>query len=84
MFCDTEQKASLIEIKKDPRRGIELSMVGYGSPKREAARTLEGLFKKLFEYFSKLNISKDDNNFVNYITSKTEKKSRNNFLKLNN
>ncbi|HLM61278.1 MAG TPA: hypothetical protein VK308_10770, partial [Pyrinomonadaceae bacterium] len=55
-----------------------------GSPKREAARTLGSLFKKLFKYFQELNISNDDNNFTNYITSKTEKKSRNNFLKLNN
>jgi hypothetical protein len=55
-----------------------------GSPEREAARTLAPLFEKLFKYFQELDISKDDNNFTNYITSKSEKKNRNNFLKLNN
>lgn len=47
-----------------------------GSPRREAARTLGSLFKKLIKYFEKLDISKDDNNFVNYINSKSEKKNK--------
>ncbi len=50
-----------------------------GSPKREAARTLSLLFKKLFQYFQKLDISKYDNNFVNYITPKPEKENASNF-----
>jgi DNA invertase Pin-like site-specific DNA recombinase len=55
-----------------------------GSPKREATRTLTVLFKKLFEYFQKLDTSKSDNPFIDYLNSKTEKKYRNNFLKFNN
>ena len=55
-----------------------------GSPEREATRTLTVLFKKLIEYFQKLDTSKSDNPFIDYLNSKTEKKYGNNFLKFNN
>jgi site-specific DNA recombinase len=55
-----------------------------GSPYREAARTLAKLYKKLFMYFDTLDTSKNDNHFINYLISKTEKKRINNFPKFIN
>jgi site-specific DNA recombinase len=55
----------------------------YGSPGPETSRTLGALIKKLFNYFSKLDASKSDNNFLYYLNSKPEKKYINNFPKFN-
>ena len=82
--CEIQDKSVLIKPYFPFQLMAERPAFTSGSPYREAARTLTPLFKKLFKYFSKLDISKDDNNFVNYINSKQEKKSKSNFLKLNN
>lgn len=82
--CEIEEKNVTVKPHFEFQLMAERSAFTSGSPKREATRTLELLFKKLFTYFEKLDTSKNDNNFVNYITSKTEKKYRNNFLRLNN
>lgn len=56
----------------------ERQPLSFGSPQREAARTLETLYKKLFVYFENLDTSKSDNFFSNYLTSKRRKKYENN------
>lgn len=77
--CEIEEKNVTVKPEIPFQMIAERPAFTAGSPKREAARTLIALFKKLFTYFRKLDISKDDNNFVNYITSKTEKTNLNNF-----
>jgi site-specific DNA recombinase len=56
-----------------------------GSPYRETTRTLKALFKKLFVYFKDLNedTSKSNDEFINYVTSKSEKSNGYNSLTLN-
>jgi hypothetical protein len=78
--CEIEGKNVFVKPYLPFQLIAERPVFAAGSPKREAARTLAPLFEKLFKYFQELDISKNDNNFTNYITSKTEKKSRNNFL----
>lgn len=81
--CEIEDKNVSVKPYLPFQLIAERRVFTSGSPKREAARTLSRLFKKLFTYFEKLDISKDDNNFINYVTSKTEKKNRSYFLRLN-
>lgn len=82
--CEIEDKNVLVKPEFPFQLVAERQPFTSGSPYREAARTLSDLFKKLFQYFEKLDTSKSDNNFVNYINSKPEKKDRNNFPRFNN
>lgn len=66
----SERKILIIKLQKPFQMVTERQSFTAGSPYREASRTL---FKKLFKYFKELDTSKDDNNFINYINSKSEK-----------
>ncbi len=78
-----EGKTVLVKLETPFEMVVERQSFTSGSPYREATRTLASLFKKLFIYFKNLDTSKSSDEFINYVTSKTEKKSINNFLKSN-
>lgn len=82
--CEIEDKNVLVKPEYPFQLMAERQSFTSGSPYREAARTLSSLFKKLFQYFEKLDTSKSDNQFTNYPNSKLEKKDKNNFLRFNN
>lgn len=82
--CEINGKNILVKPYLPFRLMLNRPRFTSGSPEREATRTLTVLFKKLIKYFKKLDTSKSDNLFIDYLNSKTEKKYRNNFLKLNN
>lgn len=75
-----EGKEVLVKMNLPFQMIAERAHFTSGSPQREARRTLSKLFKDLCAYFKNLDISKDDNNFVNYINSKQEKDDRYNLL----
>ena len=64
-----EGKSVTITPKNQFQTLVDRPSFTYGSPHREATRTLTQLFKKLFKYFKELDTSKSDNNFANYIKS---------------
>jgi len=68
-----EGKSVSIKLKTPFEIVAERQSFTSGSPKREARRTLAPLLKNLFKYFKELDISKNDDELVNYISSKTEK-----------
>lgn len=79
--CEINEKNVLVKPYLEFQLMAERPRFTSGSPNREAARTLGLLYKTLSKYFQQLDVSKDNNNFTNYITSKTKKNYRNNFLK---
>jgi len=82
--CEIEDKNVSVKPHLPFHLIAERPAFASGSPKREAARTLLPLFKKLFKYFGSLDNSKSDEEFINHSTSKQKKMYRNNFPKLNN
>ncbi len=81
--CEIEDKNVLVKPYFPFQLIAERPVFTAGSPYREAVRTFRLLFKELFKYFKNSDISKDDNNIVDYITSKSEKRHKNNFSKFN-
>lgn len=78
-----ERKNLTIKLQIPFQMVVERPSFTAGSPQRETTRTFSELAKNLLKYFKNLDTSKSDDEFVNYITSKTEKKSVNSFLKSN-
>lgn len=76
--CEIKDKNVLVKPYFPYQLMAEREPLTSGSPKREAVRTLASLFKKLFKYFSNLEIAKSDNNFINYTISKNDIGNRNN------
>lgn len=76
IFSDSEIKEKSVFLKPElPFQMIaDRSCFTAGSPYREAARTLGQICHSLFQYFSDLDTSKNDNALSNYLTSKTPKK----------
>lgn len=81
--CEIKDKNVLLKPYFPYKLIAERQPFTTGSPYREAARTFSNLFKQLFEYFSKSDISKSDNDFVNYINAKNIRTNKYNSLKLN-
>ncbi|HSK70380.1 MAG TPA: zinc ribbon domain-containing protein, partial [Pyrinomonadaceae bacterium] len=69
--CEVNEKNILVKPYLPFQLMLERTRFTAGSPYREAARTLSSLFKKLYKYFSNTDTSKSDNQFLNYLTSKT-------------
>lgn len=82
--CEINGKNILVKPFLPFQLILERPRLTSGSPKREATRTLTVLYKKLIKYFEMLHTSKNDNPFIDYLNSKTEKKCKNTFLKFNN
>lgn len=80
--CEVNGKNVLVKPYLPFQLMLERPRFTSGSPYREAARTLSVLFKNLFKYFQ--TTSKIDSEFINYPTSKPEKKLKRNFPKFNN
>lgn len=79
--CEIEDKNVLVKPEYPFQLIAERQPFTSGSPYREAARTFRSLFKKLFKYFEKLDTSKNDNQFLNYLNSKPERIRRRDFPK---
>jgi site-specific DNA recombinase len=77
--CEIEDKNILVKPHFPFQLLAERQPFTSGSPRREAARTLAKLYKKLFTYFDALDTSKSRDGFSEYINVKPEKKTKSNF-----
>lgn len=80
VFSDSKIKEKSVFLKPEIpfQMMVDRPCFTSGSPNGEATRTLGQLCHSLFQYFSNLDTSKNDNVLANYLTSKTPKKIKQN------
>lgn len=81
--CKIRDKSVLVKPYFPFQLMSERQSVISGGPERDTSRTFSESFKKLFKYFSKSDIAKNDNSFVNYLNSKNKIKDTNKYPKSN-